>query len=55
MTLLTDEARTMPSTRPDEVAKEHSYLCRCEVCKRPAAKKWKRIKMRVEDQKRLES
>ena len=37
----------LPETRPDTDAEEHDLLCRCEVCKRPAAKRWKRKKIRA--------
>lgn len=43
--LLPDELRVMPETIPDEVAYDHMAkrgLCRCEVCSRPAAARWRR-------------
>lgn len=42
--LLPVEARLWPPTRPDTDAYEHMSKprrCKCEVCKRPAAKRWK--------------
>lgn len=41
--------RVMPSTRPDEQAYEHYLLktrCRCEVCRRPDAKRWRKRAIR---------
>lgn len=43
--VLPDEHRTMPATRPDEDAYAHmdsNLLCRCDVCQRPAAERWRR-------------
>lgn len=43
--LLDDNVRTMPESRPDEDAYEHmdsNLLCRCEVCQRPEAERWRR-------------
>ena len=37
--------RVMPETRPDEDAYWHMYesaLCMCDVCRRPAAERWRR-------------
>ena len=42
--VLPDAERAMPDTRPDEEAYEHrgdAPKCRCDVCRRPAAKRWK--------------
>lgn len=41
--LLEDAQRVMPATRPDSETLEHRALCRCEVCRRPAALElWRR-------------
>lgn len=43
--VLPDNGRTMPPTRPDEDAYRHmdtNLLCRCEVCQRPEAERWRR-------------
>jgi hypothetical protein len=43
--LLPDRRRYMPETRPDSDAYEHmerTALCMCEVCRRPAAERWRR-------------
>lgn len=43
--VLPDNERTMPLTRPDEDAYLHmdtSLLCRCDVCLRPEAERWRR-------------
>lgn len=43
--VLEDAQRVMPETRPDEDAYEHmkvSVLCGCDVCRRPAAERWRR-------------
>ena len=43
--VLPAEARVMPATRPDEEAYEHmnrTAMCMCEVCRRPAAERWRR-------------
>lgn len=42
--MIDDDERVMPETRPDTDAFEHPYLCRCDVCRRPEAKKWKQKK-----------
>ncbi len=42
--LLPLEARQWPETRPDTDAYEHASKprrCKCDVCKRPSAKRWK--------------
>ena len=40
--LLPLEARSWPETRPDTDAYDHaSHPCRCHVCLRPAARKWR--------------
>jgi hypothetical protein len=42
--LLPLEARSWPETRPDTDAYDHaakSRRCRCDVCRRPAARKWR--------------
>lgn len=43
--VLAENERTMPLTRPDEDAYEHmqtNILCRCDVCQRPEAERWRR-------------
>lgn len=43
--LLAEDARVMPVTRSDEEAYEHMtkrYRCKCEVCQRPSAVKYKK-------------
>jgi len=43
--LLPLEARSWPETRSDEEAFEHAFKprkCKCHVCKRPEARKWRR-------------
>lgn len=43
--LLPQEDRVLPATRPDSDAYDHMskpYGCSCEVCRRPAAERWKR-------------
>lgn len=35
--MIEDELRVMPETRPDEDARSHKLICRCNVCKRPQA------------------
>jgi hypothetical protein len=35
--VVSDGARTMPETRPDEETLEHRARCRCDVCRRPQA------------------
>lgn len=43
--LLPDELRQFPETVPDEVAYDHaarSRHCRCPICRRPTALKWRR-------------
>lgn len=42
--VLPDDARTLPETRPDSDAYEHSLLCQCRVCMRPEAERWRRKK-----------
>lgn len=45
LTVLPEDARVLPETRPDEDAFHHmstNLLCRCEVCRRPAAERWRR-------------
>jgi hypothetical protein len=42
--LVEEGARVMPATRPDSDAYDHmdrTVLCRCEVCRRPAAERWR--------------
>lgn len=43
---LTDPAeRVMPETRPDSDAYDHiekKLVCKCSICKRPAAERWRR-------------
>lgn len=42
--LLPDEARTAPLTRPDTDAYDHAgkpRKCRCDVCRRPEAQRWR--------------
>lgn len=44
--LLADEQREVPETRPDTDAYDHMTKprkCRCRVCKRPEARKWKAL------------
>lgn len=41
--VLPDEARSLPETRPDDVAYDHAgkaQPCRCEPCSRPTARFW---------------
>lgn len=43
LSVLTDDMRSMPETRPDTDAYEHAgkrRRCRCNVCHRPTALKW---------------
>lgn len=43
--VLAEERRTMPATRPDTDAYDHMDkpgLCRCDVCQRPEAERWRR-------------
>lgn len=43
--LAPDEQRVLPETRPDEEAYDHmtsNLLCRCDVCVRPQAERWRR-------------
>lgn len=43
--VLPDHRRYMPETRPDSDAYDHmssNLLCRCHVCCRPAAERWRR-------------
>ena len=52
--VLPDEQRTMPETRPDELAYDHMekrFGCSCDVCQRPAAARWKEKWRR--DQRRM--
>ena len=45
LALLPLEARSWPETVPDEEAFDHAFKprrCKCHVCKRPAARKWRR-------------
>lgn len=47
--LLPDDDRTMPLTRPDTDAYDHfgkRQKCRCDVCRRPEAQRWKDKRMR---------
>lgn len=48
LTLLDEDERTLPETRPDTVAYDHMMKgrCRCAVCKRPEARRWKRMYLR---------
>jgi hypothetical protein len=44
--LLGEDQRQLPETRPDSEAFDHMVkprACRCDVCKRPEAKRWKRM------------
>ena len=51
---LTDiTARVMPETIPDTEAYDHAFKprrCKCEVCKRPEARKWRRRGLRAKRQ-----
>lgn len=50
--VLADGDRIMPETRPDEQAYEHmdrTALCRCAVCLRPQAERWRRKWRRDQD------
>lgn len=44
--LIDDEQRVMPETRPDDQAYDHMTgvrgLCRCDVCRRPEAERYRR-------------
>lgn len=45
LVLLPQEARSWPETRPDTDAFDHASKlrrCKCRVCKRPEARKWRR-------------
>ena len=45
LVLLEPALREMPETRPDDDAYFHmssNLLCRCDVCRRPAAERWRR-------------
>ena len=47
--LVNESERVMPSTRPDEQAYEHALIkgrCRCVVCRRPEAKRWRKRGLR---------
>lgn len=49
LVLLPLEARSWPETRPDTDAYDHASKprkCRCNVCKRPEAKRWRRMGLR---------
>ena len=42
--VLPEDERVMPTTRPDTDAYDHMSKprkCKCDVCKRPEAKRWK--------------
>lgn len=42
--VLPDEERTLPQTRPDTDAYDHASKprkCRCDVCRRPEARRWR--------------
>ena len=42
--LIPERLRRMPETRPDSEAYDHmerTFNCRCEVCSRPDAKRWR--------------
>jgi hypothetical protein len=44
LAVLPEDARCMPVTRPDTDAYDHMTKprkCRCDVCRRPEAKRWK--------------
>ena len=44
LVLIEDDKRVMPVTRPDTDAYDHMVKprkCKCDVCKRPEAKRWK--------------
>lgn len=50
LSVLADNERTMPLTRPDEDAFDHmstNLLCNCQVCQRPEAERWRRKWRRV--------
>ena len=56
--LLGEDQRQMPTTRPDTVAYDHMAKprrCRCDVCRRPEAKRWKLLWRREQRQMRRES
>jgi len=56
--LLGEDQRQMPATRPDSVAYDHMTKpkrCRCDVCRRPEAKRWKRLWRQHQRQMRNES
>lgn len=43
--LAPEEQRSMPETRADSDAYDHmetNVLCRCQVCRRPQAERWRR-------------
>lgn len=45
LSVLPDEARVMPETRADSDAYDHmetNLTCRCLVCRRPQAERWRR-------------
>ena len=49
LVLLPLEARSWPETRPDTDAYDHAFKprrCKCRVCKRPEARKWRRKGLR---------
>lgn len=44
--LLVEDQRQLPETRPDSEAYDHmvkARRCRCAVCRRPEARRWKRM------------
>jgi len=44
LVLAPEEGRELPLTRPDTDAYDHMFKprpCRCDVCKRPEAQRWK--------------
>ena len=42
MSLVPEDQRVMPETRPDTEAQYHKHLCRCDVCHRPESLRWRR-------------
>ena len=43
--MIPDEERAFPETREDAEILTHRLLCRCDVCKRPAAQEMRRRAM----------
>jgi hypothetical protein len=49
LALLPQEARSWPETRPDTDAFDHAFKprpCKCNVCKRPEAARWRELGLR---------